>query len=126
LGTVTSPSRFPPGSFVEEIWRIGKFCLTGYVGRHSIPGLSFPDDLRDRVPLGAASTLEITIFDELRHNAVAFRKGSAYHVGLYHGLIDTIPAFAVALWARPDVAPWIGDASRLPPAEDGRDIPSGL
>jgi len=126
LGTVTSPARFPPGSFVEEIWRIGKFCLTGYVGRHSIPGIEFPDDLRDRVPLGPTSTLEITIFDELRHNAAAFRNGSAYGVGLYHGLITTIPEFAMALWARPEVAPWIGDVSQLPPAEESGDIPTGL
>lgn len=125
-GAVTSPSRFPPGSFVANIWEAGKFCLSGYVGRHSIPGLRFPKELHERVPLGPSTTLEILVFDEPRHNAVAFRRGAHYCVGLYHGLITTIPEFAMALWTRPDVASWIGDVSRLPPPPPAGDFPDGL
>lgn len=126
FGKVTSPSRFPPGSFAQAIWEAGQFCVSGYVGRHSIPGLRFPQDLRERVPLGPSTSLEILVFDEPRHNAVAFKRGSRYCVGLYHGLLNTIPGFAMALWTRPDVAPWIGDVSRLPPAGERGEIPDGL
>lgn len=125
-GTAMSPSRFPPGSVPQMIWEAGKFCLSGYVGRHSIPGLSFPEDLRERVPLGPSTTLEILIFDEPRHNAAAFKSGSRYCVALYQGLILSIPSFAISLWTRPDVASWIGDVSRLPPADEAGELPAGL
>jgi hypothetical protein len=126
LGKVTSLWRYPPGSPPHMIWEAGKFCLSGYVGRHSIPGLSFPEDLRERVPLGPSTTLEILIFDEPHHNAIAFKNGSRYCVGLYQGLILSIPSFAISLWTRPDVAPWIGDVSRLPPADEAGELPEGL
>ncbi len=126
FGQVTPPANFPPGSVVEKIWQTGKFCLSAYVGRYSIPGLQLPGDVRQCVPLGALSTLEIFIFDELSHNAAAFRSGSKYCVGLYHGLIITIPAFVTELWTRPDFMPWIGEVSRLPPVEHVTEFPAGL
>lgn len=127
LGVTVPASRFPPGSYAEAIWDAGKLCLTGYVGRHSIPDLKFPHDLRHRVPLGAKSAMEIVVFEDFAPNAVAFKEGPDYYVGVYHGLILTIPDFAIALWTRPDVADWIGDVTRLPPRKElAAPVPAGL
>ena len=127
LGTTVPASRFPPGSYVEAIWDAGKLCLTGYVGRHSIPDLKFTDDLRHRVPMGAENALEIVIFEDFAPNAIAFKEGSDYYVGIYHGLVLSIPDFAIARWTRPDVADWVGDIARLPPRQDrSAAVPAGL
>jgi hypothetical protein len=112
LLSVEAESRFPDTAF-GLAWHTGCEALAIAQQRLQGPANLIETGPENRVVLPNGQSIEFGFLQKPLLNAVAGRRKQNYLICVYQPLIACIQTLSAALWAHPEVFPWIGDISSL-------------
>jgi hypothetical protein len=112
LLSVEVGSRFPDTA-IGLAWHTGCEALAIAQQRLQGPANLIETGPENRAALPNGQSIEFGFLQKSLLNAVAGRRKQSYLICAYRPLIACIQTLSAALWAHPEVFPWIGDVSSL-------------